>query len=160
MSLFNPLLPFIGCCLGICHCVAAEPTKRTVSTEVVTSNQFPFSGVKNVSSLDGSFTLDVQILNLDIVSVVELNLSDGLPVEPKSARLMVEQRIAQMGRSHLDAKLRAAYQPLGTMMTYALDRYPVIIFDRQAVIYGVTNMEEALNRYRQWIDKDQSGGEE
>ena len=73
------------------------------------------------------------------------------------ARIMVDQRITQIGRSRLDNELRTAYLPLGTMMAYALDRFPVIIFDRETVIYGVTDLEQAMNRYRQWIEDKQEG---
>ncbi len=66
---------------------------------------------------------------------------------------MADQRISQIGRLQLDADLRAAYLPLATMMAYDLDRYPVIIFDREAVIYGVTDLAQAVSRYRQWVEE-------
>ncbi len=33
---------------------------------------------------------------------------------------------------------------------YGLDRYPAIVFDGRAVVYGVRDLGEALARYRQW----------
>ena len=79
-------------------------------------------------------------------------MGKGLPNDPKQARATVDQRIAQIGRSQLDAELRTAYLPLGTMMAYGLDRYPVIIFDKREVIYGMTDLSLAINRYRQWLE--------
>lgn len=93
----------------------------------------------------------IERLNLDAVTHIEKQLSEKLPNDPAQAQAMVKQHIAQIGRQKLDAELRAAYRPLGTMMTYGLDRYPVIIFDRQSVIYGVTDLGQAIVRYQQWI---------
>jgi integrating conjugative element protein (TIGR03757 family) len=84
-------------------------------------------------------------------------LSEGLPNDETLARALVQQKIAEIGRSKLEDELRTAYLPLGTMMAYGLDRYPVIIFDKQAVIYGMTDLSLAINRYRQWL-KDKNGG--
>ena len=57
----------------------------------------------------------------------------------------------------MEDELRTAYLPLGTMMAYGLDRYPVIIFDKREVIYGMTDLSLAINRHRQWL-KDKNGG--
>jgi hypothetical protein len=51
----------------------------------------------------------------------------------------------------LEDELRTAYLPLGTMMENGLDLYPVIIFDKQAVIYGMTNRSLAVRRYSQGL---------
>ncbi|AFT67339.1 hypothetical protein Q91_1302 [Cycloclasticus sp. P1] len=84
-------------------------------------------------------------------------MSEGLPNDETLARALVQQKIAELGRSKLEDELRAAYLPLGTMMAYGLDRYPVIIFDKREVIYGMTDLSLAINRYRQWL-KDKNGG--
>lgn len=67
---------------------------------------------------------------------------------------MVDQRIAQIGRSQLDTDLCTVYLPLGAMMAYGLDRFLVIIFDRQTVIYSVTDLAQAMNRYRQYVEDE------
>ncbi|MEA3275692.1 MAG: DUF1525 domain-containing protein, partial [Pseudomonadota bacterium] len=33
---------------------------------------------------------------------------------------------------------------------YGIDRYPAIVLDGQAVVYGVTDVGEALRHYRMW----------
>ena len=155
----NPIIKlalFIGCCSGIFQFAWADAALRPESVIVVTSNQRPVSNINGISINTGDVQPDIQILNLDAVTNIEQRLSDGLPIDPIQARTMVDQRIDQIGRSQLDTELRTAYLPLGTMMAYALDRYPVIIFDREAVIYGVTDLAQAMNRYRQWVE-DQQG---
>ena len=99
---------------------------------------------------------EITILSLDAVQSIQDQLSEGLPNDETLARALVQQKIAEIGRSKLEDELRTAYLPLGTMMAYGLDRYPVIIFDKQAVIYGMTDLSLAINRYRQWL-KDKKG---
>ena len=102
------------------------------------------------------YQAELSVLNLDSVQSIEQRLGKGLPNDEKRARAVIEERIAEIGRAQLDMQLREAYLPLGTMMAYGLDRYPVIIFDQQAVIYGVTDLAQAIDQYRQWRE-DQQG---
>jgi integrating conjugative element protein (TIGR03757 family) len=39
---------------------------------------------------------------------------------------------------------------LAKAVQYGVDRYPAMVFDGGAVIYGVTDIHQALLRYRQW----------
>ena len=109
------------------------------SIVAITSNQRPIHPVDwNSTSLSKS-NPEITILSLDAVQSIQEQLSEGLPNDETLARALVQQKIAEIGRSKLEDELRTAYLPLGTMMAYGLDRYPVIIFDKQAVIYGVTD---------------------
>ncbi len=49
----------------------------------------------------------------------------------------------------MEAAQRAA---LGLLKAaeYGIDRYPAIVFDGYAVVYGVTDIGEALRQYRVW----------
>jgi integrating conjugative element protein (TIGR03757 family) len=144
------------CCTSAFQSAWADTALWPESVIVVTSNQRPIANEDAVLfPADGSLP-DIQVLNLDSVVDIEKRLGDGLPNDPEQARTMIDQRVARVGRSSLDAELRAAYLPLGTMMAYGLDRYPVIIFDQQAVIYGVTDLAQAVDQYRQWRE-DQQG---
>ena len=133
----------------------AEEIDFPRSIIAITSNQKPIQLVDESRAGPVGVQLEITFLNLDTVQAIQNKLSDGLPIDPAQARTIVDQRIAQMGRSQLDAELRAAYLPLGTMMAYGLDRYPVIIFDQQAVIYGVTDLAQAIDQYRQWREDRQ-----
>jgi integrating conjugative element protein (TIGR03757 family) len=35
-------------------------------------------------------------------------------------------------------------------MQYGIDRYPAIVFDGKAVVYGITDVRAATQRYQQW----------
>ena len=122
------------------------------SIVAITSNQRPIHPVDSHSASPSENNLEITILSLDAAQSIQDQLSEGLPNDETLARALVQQKIAEIGRSKLEDKLRTAYLPLGTMMAYGLDRYPVIIFDKQAVIYGMTDLSLAINRYCQWLE--------
>ena len=127
------------------------------SIVAITSNQRPIQSVNWKSASPSKNNPEITILSLDAVQSIQEQLSEGLPNDETLARALVQQKIAELGRSKLEDELRAAYLPLGTMMAYGLDRYPVIIFDKREVIYGMTDLSLAINRHRQWL-KDKNGG--
>ena len=118
----------------------------------ITSNQRPFQPVDSHSASPSENNPEITILSLDAVQTIQEQLSEGLPNDETLARALVQQKISEIGLSELEDELRTAYLPLGTMMAYGLDRYPVIIFDKREVIYGMTDLSLAINRYRQWLE--------
>ena len=128
------------------------------SIVAITSNQRPIQSVNWKSASPSKNNPEITILSLDAVQTIQEQLSEGLPNDEKLARALVQQKIAEIGRYKLEDELRTAYLPLGTMMAYGLDRYPVIIFDKQAVIYGMTDLSLAINRYRQWLKEKKRRG--
>lgn len=60
---------------------------------------------------------------------------------------------------HLDAKLMAAMQQaaigLTKAMQYSIDRYPAIVLDSKAVVFGMTDLASALAYYRRWLSRSQ-----
>jgi integrating conjugative element protein (TIGR03757 family) len=55
---------------------------------------------------------------------------------------------------HLDAQIRSRMQSsaqgLAKAMQYGIDRYPAVVFDGQAVVYGVTDLQAAIGHYQTW----------
>ena len=128
------------------------------SIVAITSNQRPIQSVNWKSASPSKNNPEITILSLDAVQSIQDQLSEGLPNDETLARASVQRKIAEIGRSKLEDELRTAYLPLSTMMAYGLDRYPVIIFDKQAVIYGMTDLSLAINRYHQWLKDEKRGG--
>jgi len=115
------------------------------STVVITSDQFPLSGV----------TVPHQLFNLDAVDRIEQRLGKNLPADEDKALALMKQRIAGVGQSQLNQELREAYQALILSMKYGLDRYPAVVFDQQVIVYGVTDLYAATKRYRHWLKETQ-----
>ena len=89
------------------------------------------------------------IYHIDRVARLQHRLSEGLPADPELAKQRVLERLQHVDAS-VSAELEHAAQGLLLAVQYGLDRYPAVIFDGRAVVYGVTDLSEALSHYRRW----------
>ena len=117
------------------------------SIVVITSHEHPVVGLSLLASSQRS---TVQIYYLDAIDRLEHQLSQSLPADVTKATPLLKTRIADIGPAVFEQQLREAYQPLLLMMKFQLDRYPVIVFDDRAVIYGMTELPKAIQRYQAW----------
>lgn len=79
----------------------------------------------------------------------ESRLSEGLPADAKAAKAEALRRVQQLEDVHLTPAKNAAIG-LAKAVQYGVDRYPAIVFDQRAVVYGMTDLAEALDRYDAW----------
>jgi integrating conjugative element protein (TIGR03757 family) len=91
----------------------------------------------------------IELYEIDGVTRLEAELSDGLADNPETARRLVQERFGQIDGSRLDVARRSA-AGLINAAEYGVDRYPAIVFDGNAVVYGVTDIGKALRQYRTW----------
>ncbi len=91
----------------------------------------------------------VDVYKIDGIERFEAELFRGLPPNADAAKRRAQARIGQLNQGQLRRVQRAAWS-LARAMQYGIDRYPAIVLDGQAVVYGVTDVTEALHRYRQW----------
>jgi len=96
-----------------------------------------------------SSIIDLQVYNLDGIQRIESQLSQGLTADPKQSKQVVLQRFQQLNEDDR-ARMQQAAMGLAKAVQYGVDRYPAMVFDGRAVIYGVTDIHQALVRYRQW----------
>ena len=97
----------------------------------------------------GSGVIELQIYELDGIQRVEAKLSQGLTADPEQSKRVVLQRFQQL-REEDRAQMQSAAMGLAKAMQYGVDRYPAIVFDGQAVVYGITDVQTALAHYRVW----------
>ena len=91
----------------------------------------------------------VEVYEMDGIERFEAALSRGLPANADAAKGRALARIGQLSEGQMQRAQHAALG-LSKAVQYGLDRYPAIVFDGQAVVYGVTDVGEAFRRYRQW----------
>lgn len=98
--------------------------------------------------------VDLRLFELDAPAELEDHLSAGLPADPVQAEGMARQRLQALGKERLDARIQEVYGGLLQAVAYELDRYPAIVFDGgRGVVYGVTDLAQALAHYRHWREK-------
>ncbi len=92
----------------------------------------------------------MEVYEIDDIASLESALSKGLPADPDGAQRLVRKRLGQViDRSRLDHARRCAAGLLNAT-EYGINRYPAVVFDGDAVVYGITDIGEALRYYRMW----------
>ena len=86
---------------------------------------------------------------IDRINRLQQELSEDLPVDSESAKKLVLQRYQRMDMQ-LSTELENAANGLVQAMQYGIDRYPAIVFDGQAVVYGLTDINAAIQLYLRW----------
>ena len=86
---------------------------------------------------------------IDRIYKLQEELSIDLPADPESAKTLALQRFQRMD-TQLSGELENAAKGLVQAMQYGIDRYPAIVFDGQAVVYGLTDIPAATQLYQRW----------
>lgn len=129
---------------------AAELVAATPQViEVFTSSDRPITGKAAINTDSVRSKSDLHIYELDGIQHIEAKLSKDLSVDPEQSKRVVLQRIQQLHEEDR-AQMQRSAMGLAKAVQYGVGRYPAIVFDGEVVIYGVTNIREALQRYRQW----------
>lgn len=96
--------------------------------------------------------VNLQISEVDAVERFDSALSQGLPIDPALAQREVQRRLATFNDRDV-ATLRLSATGVATAARLGIARTPAIVFDRSAVIYGVTDLSMALRNYQAWAGK-------
>lgn len=105
---------------------------------VFTSNQYQITGADRQS---------VQIYNLDQQSAEEKKLAAELPGNQAAAAKEVERRISRYRQSDL----QRIWAPRILAQKYDIRKVPAVVFnDGEAVVYGVTDVNKAIEKWQEW----------
>ncbi len=132
---------------------AADAYSSPTSVEVFTTTEQAVAGASAIDFKQQVPDINLQVYRLDGIRQMELTLSGNLPNDAEAAKRIVLQRIQKMDKPST-ALMQQAAIGLAKVIQYGIDRYPVIVFNGEAVVYGVTDPGEALRRYRRWRDGD------
>lgn len=121
--------------------------RESLSLEVFTTLERPLA--EGSSEAPGSGRHHLQVYNLYGLAEVEAALSNNLPSEPVAARAEALRRIARLASGEMEAGRRAA-SGLAKAQQYGIDRYPAVVINGEAIVYGLTDINEALRRYADW----------
>jgi integrating conjugative element protein (TIGR03757 family) len=117
--------------------------------EVFTTADSPTAGEVGINKQALLGEKEFHVYELDGIRRTEEKLSKGLPADPEQSKRVVLQRFQQLNEEDR-ARMQRAAMGLAKAMQYGVDRYPAIVFDGQAVVYGVTDVQTALAHYRAW----------
>lgn len=123
---------------------AAQPSQPT-TVEV-------FANMATLVAVPQTPSYKLQVYRLDVMALIEQQLSQGLPGVEADALAHLQRMEAQIRRKY-QAHIVNAANGMTMAIHYKLDRLPAVVINRQAVIYGVPDVDTALAIYQQ-----QSGG--
>lgn len=129
----------------------ARGKNNPVVIEVFTSAHVPIRG-SDTSGVRNNALGTITHYDLDGIYQLQQTLSQALPNDPGQAKQIVLQRLQSMDAA-LSHRLENAGNGLVQAMHYGIDRTPAIVFDRQAVIYGVTDLDDAIGQYSRWREQ-------
>ena len=115
--------------------------------EVFTSADHPLTGVPAVTA--GPDAPAVEVYLLDGIRHIEAVLSTGLSPDPQRSADRVLGQVKQLGGADRERIERAAVG-LVRASHYGITRYPAVVFDARAVVYGLTDLDAAWRHYRAW----------
>ncbi|MCP4307823.1 MAG: TIGR03757 family integrating conjugative element protein [bacterium] len=143
MSTVRPILILLGALLAAP--LFADDGKQ-LSIEVFTQRDRPLHGLQAFER-EG---IEVKVTFVDDILRVNRELSVDLPGNESQARQVATHRI-QRRHGALSQRVQQAVQGLIRAMTLQIDQLPAIVFnDTQAIVLGVTDLGNALQRYRVW----------
>ena len=115
--------------------------------EAFTSVKYPIVDARSIGNK--SRGPDTTVYEIDGIESIERDLSIDMPADPEKSKRIALRRIQHMD-DQTKTKMQMAAQGLAKAMQYGVDRYPAIVFDGQAVVYGVTDVQTAIAHYRTW----------
>ncbi len=134
LTLFGPLV-FSGALQAV------EP----LSLEIFTAATFPITGKDDRRLRNATVT----VYAVDGLEQFEASLSQNLPAQEDAAKAEAMRRIGELDEGRM-APAKEAAIGLAKAVQYGIDRYPAIVFEGHAVLYGVTDLVDAFARYESW----------
>ncbi|MEW8057557.1 MAG: TIGR03757 family integrating conjugative element protein [Candidatus Thiodiazotropha sp.] len=117
--------------------------------ELFSTSDLPVTGKTATNSDSGQSETKLHVYELDGIQRLEAKLSQGLTIDPAQSKQIVQQRFKKLQKNDR-ARMQRAAMGLAKAMQYGVDRYPAIVFDGQAVVYGVTDVQTAITHYQTW----------
>ncbi len=124
----------------------AEPTASVQPRfiEVFTSSAYLVAGRQEQQDGAG---VTLHYYAIDGIHQLESSLSHDLPADPEVAKSLALKRIERLGEDM--GRMQQSATGLAKALQYGIDRYPAIVFDGVAVVYGVADIHKALPHYQQ-----------
>ena len=127
----------------------ADVTVGMMQVEVFTTTDREVVTEYAINTTELYRNIDFQFYPLNGLQLVEAELSKYLTADPEQSKHQIFERI-QIPGDQSRVRMQRSAIGLARAMQYGIDRFPAIVFDSQAVVYGVTDLHVALAHYEAW----------
>lgn len=142
------LLPAMAL-MVLCNLAVAQPFLPS-SIVVIKDDLTRLTKSERLDRILKSHKIELSVYDINAVDHFEDKINKLLPGDELKAKQAIEEYIARTGREAFEQEAFQAYQGLMAVVRYELKKYPAIVFDETSVIYGVTDLDDALKRYSAW----------
>lgn len=149
---FRPTRRFCLCLCALTLAMfdtSADPAVPRIGLEVFTTSQRPVVELAAKSATNALPGYAVTVYEIDGLQFTERKLSHDLPTDHRQSQHLAMQRLQRLEEPELQ-RMRGAAVGLGKAMQYGIDRTPAVVFDGEAVVYGVTDVSAAVETYEAW----------
>ena len=127
--------------------LANADAKLPYTMDIFTTAEFPIRRIGFIADTSRERITKLTVYRVDGLEELEQLLSENLRNDPDRAQAIALERMQTDG-----ARIRQLAQEgadaLELAIRYGIDRYPAMVFnDGESVIYGITNVEEAVAIY-------------
>ena len=122
----------------------ASPAEEPVSLELFMGRDTPITGLETISGHE------VTVYRLDALHALIGRIEEQLPSDPTEEPQQARAALAALTSTERDGLREATEGLLRARYRYGLDRYPAVMLDGRAVVYGVTDLDRAVAIYRAW----------
>ena len=140
LTLLTVLLPL----LAAPALADSEPVPLRV--DVFVASSIAVTGIELLQAQLPDSRIDIQII--DRIEQTKSTLSQNLPANAKEAKRVVLERMHRLGKGDQD-RLRQSAEALLLALQLGVERYPAVVFERQCVVYGVTDLLRAYTLFRE-----------
>jgi integrating conjugative element protein (TIGR03757 family) len=148
---YSKKVAVIIACLLMCAGVRAQTstyTRFTAVNKATPSNLKVEVFTNSAIALSGLGTVPATVYQLDGLLQLEAELSQGLPGDEAQATVIARERLRKMS-GRLQERAINTSTGLTLVARYKLDRLPAVVINGQSVIYGVPDLNKAIELYRQ-----------
>jgi integrating conjugative element protein (TIGR03757 family) len=110
--------------------------------QVFTSAAHPPVGLEALAGV-----ASVELYPVDTVARLEATLSAGLPNDPEAAKALALERLQALDEASVE-RLNAGASGLALARQHGLDRFPAVVIDGHAIVYGLMDLRQVVALYR------------
>lgn len=120
----------------------------------ITSVEVFANSAMNVVTPASAAPYMVKVYRVDGLAQIEASFSQGIPMDEKKAKAYFQQHQDEIKKRY-SAQATNAANGITRAIQYKLDRIPAVVINQRSVVYGVTNVEQAVALYLDARDKGQ-----
>jgi len=123
------------------------PNPELITVDVFTTATQPVTGLPE--NHRGRDDVTVVIHELDGIARFNHTLSKRLIRDPELAKQQVLRRFKKFDKAQYEA-LQHSAEALALALQLGVKRYPAIVLNSRWVVYGLLDVQAAMDRYRSW----------